>query len=72
LARNRDVGGEVEQIARAVADVGATTARGVSYLVGARYWGPGRFRRALREAEREGRIRRIGRGPMGGHLYGPR
>jgi hypothetical protein len=70
-ARDRDVGREVELLARAVGDVGATTARGLAHLVGARYWGPGRYRRALRAAERQGRIRRIGRGPLGGGLYGP-
>ncbi len=30
-------------------------------MVGARYWGPGRFRAALSEAAYEGRVRRLSR-----------
>ena len=35
--------------------------RRLARLVGARYWGPGRFADALREAMREGRAQRTGR-----------
>ena len=33
--------------------------------VAARYWGPGRFGPAVREAVEEGRIVRVGRGKVG-------
>ncbi|MDX6644584.1 MAG: hypothetical protein QOK40_311, partial [Miltoncostaeaceae bacterium] len=35
--------------------------RELARLVGARYWGPGRFTAALREAVDEGRARRLSR-----------
>jgi hypothetical protein len=44
-------------------DEGGQISRDELYrLVGARHWGPGRFRRALDEAVAAGRIRRTGRG----------
>ncbi|HEY3461922.1 MAG TPA: MFS transporter [Gaiellaceae bacterium] len=53
---------EVEAIGRAV-DEGGPISRDELFLrVGARRWGPGRFRRALGEAVAAGRIRRTGRG----------
>jgi hypothetical protein len=66
-ATDRDVAREVDQIARAVSEVGQITEHGLINLVGARYWGPGRFRRALKSK----RIRRIRRSLLGGELYGP-
>ncbi|WP_273845270.1 hypothetical protein [Rubrobacter calidifluminis] len=70
-ATDEDVSREVEQIARAVADVGITDQKTLAELVGARYWGPGRFKRAVNEALKQGRIRRVRRGvPEGRTLYG--
>jgi hypothetical protein len=48
-------------IARALAERGATDREQLAQLVGARYWGPGRFRTALREAVAEGRVQRVSR-----------
>ncbi len=52
---------EIDAIANALAGQGVADRRELARLVGARYWGPGRFRSALREALVEGRIRRAGR-----------
>jgi hypothetical protein len=52
---------EIEAIARALDEHGALSRRELSRLVGARYWGPGRFSAALREAVAEGRARRVSR-----------
>jgi MFS family permease len=52
---------EVDAIARALDEHGATGRRDLARLVGARYWGPGRFGAALREAVEEGRARRLSR-----------
>lgn len=49
---------EIEQLERVLAEHGELRRRELARLVGARYWGPGRFPGALREAVREGRIRR--------------
>lgn len=57
---------EIETIARAVRDRGEIDTRELHSAVGGRYWGPGEFRRAVREACAENRIRR--RGP---HRVGP-
>jgi MFS family permease len=56
-----DVDREIETIARALDERGPTDRVELETLVGARYWGPGRFRAALREAEAEGRVRRLSR-----------
>ncbi|HEY2742547.1 MAG TPA: MFS transporter [Gaiellaceae bacterium] len=53
---------EVEAIGRAVDEGGQITRDELFRTVGARRWGPGRFRRALDEAVAAGRIRRAGRG----------
>ena len=45
---------------------GELSRRELGRVVGCRYWGPGRFGRALRVAVRDGRIRRLRRG-----MYGP-
>ncbi|XRQ10324.1 MFS transporter [Actinomadura welshii] len=45
---------EVNAIAQALNEHGPTTRQELAGLVGARYWGPGRFRSALREAVHEG------------------
>jgi hypothetical protein len=52
---------QIEAIERALADSGPTERHRLAQLVGARYWGPGRFRLALQEAVREGRVRRVSR-----------
>jgi hypothetical protein len=57
---------EIESIGRAVDEGGPVERDELKQLVGGRRWGPGRFRRALEEAVREGRIVRVGR-----HRYGP-
>ena len=45
---------EVNAIAQALNEHGTTGRQRLAELVGARYWGPGRFRAALREAVHEG------------------
>jgi hypothetical protein len=52
---------EIEIIARALAEHGQLSREELGRRVGARYWGPGRFRGALREALAEGAARRVGR-----------
>jgi MFS family permease len=56
----RDRQGEVEAFERA-AGSDALSRHELSRRAGTRYWGPGRTRSALREAQREGRIVRQGR-----------
>jgi hypothetical protein len=46
---------EVEALAHALAERGETDRAELARMVGARWWGPGRFRRALREAVQENR-----------------
>ncbi|HEY1563831.1 MAG TPA: MFS transporter, partial [Gaiellaceae bacterium] len=53
---------EVESIGRAVDEGGPVSRDELFRHVGARRWGPGRFRRALGEAVASRRIRRTGRG----------
>jgi MFS family permease len=53
---------EVEAIGRAVDEGGPVSREELFRMVGARRWGPGRFRRALGEAVASGRIRHVGRG----------
>jgi MFS family permease len=50
---------EVDIIDRALQDHGSANRRELSRRVGARYWGPGRFRSALRAAVAEGRVKRL-------------
>jgi MFS family permease len=49
---------EIEVLARAVDEHGSISREELARIVGARYWGPGRFRQALREAVDDGSIRR--------------
>jgi MFS family permease len=56
---------EIESIARALDEHGVTGRADLARLVGARYWGPGRFRRALQEAIDEGRAVRVSRQTLG-------
>jgi MFS family permease len=52
---------EIEILVRALAEDGPTDRSGLSRRVRARFWGPGRFRRAVRVAVERGRVRRAGR-----------
>jgi len=52
---------EIEIIERALAGQGSANRRELARRVGGRYWGPGRFRGALRDAELEGRVKRLKR-----------
>jgi MFS family permease len=54
-----DLDREIGIIERALADHGSANRRELARRVGARYWGPGRFRSALREAVAEGTVRRL-------------
>jgi hypothetical protein len=56
---------EVEQLERAVNENGELRRGELGRLVGCRYWGPGRFRSALRRAVAEGRIAHTGFGRYG-------
>ncbi len=66
LAGERALDTEVDVIARALDEHGPVERRELAQLVGARYWGPGRFGSALDTAVEEQRIRRMTR-----HTYGP-
>ena len=57
---------ELDMLERAVRDKGEVRRRELGRLVGCRYWGPGRFSRALRVAVRQGRVGHPRRG-----YYGP-
>jgi hypothetical protein len=52
---------EVELIEHALSEQETATREELAAAVGARHWGPGRFRRALRLAIARGRIRSAGR-----------
>ena len=56
---------EVETIVRAVAEHEPMTAHQLHRAIGARYWGPGEFRKAVREALADRRIVRMRRGLIG-------
>jgi hypothetical protein len=65
----QDLDREIAEIARALDERGPTDRDQLAGLVGARYWGPGRFRAALDEAVDEGRAQRLSRNtyaPSGG------
>ena len=55
---------EVRAIAETIRAHGQMPQRELADLVGARYWGPGRFRQALDEALVEGEVSRAGRGTL--------
>jgi hypothetical protein len=63
--RSDDLDREIEVIGSAVDERGALDRRELARAVGASYWGPGRFRAALREALHEGRVRRLSRNTFG-------
>jgi MFS family permease len=56
---------EVEMIDGALREHGSANRRELRNRVNARYWGPGRFSEALRQAVAEGRARRLPRGQFG-------
>ena len=59
---------EIERIESALAENGPLDRRELAGRVGARFWGPGRFHAALREAVRSGKVQRVSRtryGPSG-------
>ena len=60
-----DLGREVGAIEHALAEHGPTERRELARLVGARFWGPGRFAAALREAVEDGRAQRLSRSRFG-------
>ncbi len=64
-----EVDREVEHIVRALDEAGPTTMHHLADLVAARRLGPGRFRKALREAVSRGRVVRLRWGVMGHGLY---
>jgi hypothetical protein len=53
---------EIDIIARALADRGELRRRELGEIIGCKYWGPGRFRGALKDALEQGRIERVGFG----------
>jgi hypothetical protein len=53
---------EIDMLERALREHGTLRRRELGRLVGCRYWGPGRFGRALRAAVQRGRISRPQRG----------
>ena len=66
MAEDKALDHEIEAIGRALEERGATRREELAREVGARYWGPGRFREALREAVEEGRAVRVS-----GSSFGP-
>jgi hypothetical protein len=56
---------EVDLITRALSEEGELRRGRLGELVGCRYWGPGRFARALKAAVNEGRIEHTGFGRYG-------
>jgi MFS family permease len=64
-AADEDLDREIEIIGRALDERGTISRDELAKAVGGRYWGPGRFRAALREAVDEGRARRVARNSYG-------
>jgi len=52
---------EVDTIVDQLRDKGPQSVLELSWAIGARYWGPGRFRTAIRSGLASGQIRRVGR-----------
>jgi MFS family permease len=61
----QDLDREIETIGRALEDRGPLDRDELADLVGARYWGPGRFGSALQAAVDEGRAEHLSRGRYG-------
>ena len=62
VAERRALDREIDAIGRALDEHGRVDRSELARLVGARYWGPGRFAAALHAALDEGRSRQVGRG----------
>ncbi len=62
---DREIAGETEILVRALAEHGPATRSELSRRVRSRFWGPGRFRQALRAGIAEHRIVHSGRGRFG-------
>jgi hypothetical protein len=60
-----DLDREIAAISQALDEHGAIERQELARLVGARYWGPGRFRAALREALQDGYAQRLSRSTFG-------
>ncbi len=60
-AEDSDIQREVDALVRALAAEDGVSRRRLREMAESRYWGPGRFRRALREAVEQGQIRSQGR-----------
>lgn len=60
-----DLEREVQVIVDALAELGEASRGALAEATGSRYWGPGRFRRALRVAAEEGRVRHVSRARYG-------
>jgi hypothetical protein len=60
-AEDSDIEREVDALVSAVAAENGVSRRRLREMAESRYWGPGRFRRALRAAIEQGRIRSQGR-----------
>ncbi|WP_233160030.1 MFS transporter [Pseudonocardia sp. MH-G8] len=60
-AAERALDREIDVIARALEEHGTIPRTELARMVGARYWGPGRFSAALQAAVEEGRAQRVGR-----------
>jgi hypothetical protein len=56
---DRDLDAEIEIVCAALDEHGRCERPELIRIVGGRGWGPGRFRRALREAVDEGRVRHV-------------
>lgn len=56
------VDAEVDTIVRTVAEAGVISRQRLYDKIDARFWGPGRFRRAMHEAILRGRVERLRRG----------
>lgn len=65
-AEERALDREIDIVARTLAEHGPTRRSELARLVGARYWGSGRFGAALHVAVDEGRVVRLPR-----RTYGP-
>jgi MFS family permease len=65
-ASDADLDQEIQAIDEALKEHGLTDRAGLERITGGRYWGPGRFRAAVKVAVGEGRVARVSR-----HRYGP-
>lgn len=65
VGEDREIAGELEILVRALAESGPATRSELRRRVRSRYWGPGRFRQALRAGIAEHRIVHAGRGRFG-------